>query len=417
MHAPFKPTLVTTQDHEHDDDEKWLWNSAFDGWQKLDPAKLEPRYWLYGRHYLQGAVSATIADGGVGKSTLALTEAIAIVTGRPLLGITPNKQPTGRDDGSVRDRYQVLYYNAEESADEIKRRVLAICQHFEIDPSELNQPYKKNPWRAAAQLMVISGHDFPLVLAAPGEEGGITFSSDIEYLEAYEGDAIILDPFVSIHQCPENDNSMIDAIVKRFGRVSTATPIKAIELVHHARKPSQGGNPEIGAADARGASALSDGVRSLRMLNRMTQKEAKQAKVDNPRNFFRLDNGKANYAAPQESSLWFQHKSILLPNGDDVGIVVPWHFPGAFDGVTPEHMRSVRDLARGGQYRADPRSDEWIGDAVAQVLDLDPENEGDAKRIKIILKRWYANGVLNKVEREDDARHKRVFVEAGQWKE
>src|SRR5262245_15177586 len=44
---------------------------------------------------------------------------------------------------------------------------------------------------------------------------------------------------------------------------------------------------------------------------------AKQAKVDNPRTYFRVDNGKANYAAPQESSLWFQYRSIILPNGDD----------------------------------------------------------------------------------------------------
>ena len=415
MHAPFKPTLVTEQDDDAAD-EKWLWNSAFDKWQDLDPAKLEPRRWLYGRHYLEGAVSATIADGGVGKSTLALTEAIAMVTGRPLLGITPNKEPTGWDDGSVRDRYEVLYYNAEESLDEIKRRVLAICQHFEIDPRELKQPYSENPWRAAAELLIISGHDYPLVLAAPGSEGGIAFDDhNLEYLETYDGDAIILDPFVSIHQCPENDNSMIDAIVKRLARVASTPAVKAIELVHHARKPAQGGSIEISAADARGASALSDGVRSLRMLNRMTEREAKQAKVDNPRNYFRVDNGKANYAAPQESSLWFRHQSIILPNGDDVGIVVPWHFPGAFDGVTADHVRKVRDLVRGSQYRADPRADEWIGRAVAEVLDLDVDDEGDLKRIKIILNTWLKKGVLRKVERRDDTRHLFVFVEPGGW--
>jgi len=176
--------------------------------------------------------SWTIADGGVGKSTHALTEAIAIVTGRPLLGIAPNKIPTGWDDGSVQDRYKVLYYNAEESLAEIQRRVLAICQHFGIDPRELDQPYQKDPWRNAAQLTIVSGHDFPLVLAAPGEEGGVVFDDrNLESLEGYEdGDVIILDPFVSIHQCPENDNSMIDAIVKRLGRVASTSP-KAIGQV------------------------------------------------------------------------------------------------------------------------------------------------------------------------------------------
>jgi hypothetical protein len=414
MHAPFKLKLAAKQA----DNEKSLCTSFFMGWSDPDVVNLAPRQWLYGRHYLIGAVSATIADGGVGKSTLALTEAIAMVTGRPLLGITPNKELF--PDGAVRDRRDILYYNAEESLDEIKRRVLAICQHFEIDPRELWQEGSPDPhWRPSACLMILSGQDAPIVLGGPGDDG-FTFNDDvIGDLENWEADAVILDPFVSLHQCPENDNTMIDAIVKRLARIAgggDGSP-KAIELVHHARKPAQGGNVEINAADARGASALSDGVRSLRMLNRMTEREAKQAKVDNPRNFFRLDNGKANYAAPQESSMWFQHKSIILPNGDDVGIVVPWHFPGAFDGVTAAHMHKVRELARNGQYRADPRADEWIGNAVAEVLDLDADDESDLKRIKQILKVWTKKDVLRKVERRGDDRHIFVFVEAGEWKD
>src|SRR5205085_5788383 len=89
-------------------DEKWFWTHACDKWAEIDPADLAPRRWIYGGHYLEGAVSATIADGGVGKSTLTLTEAIAIVTGRALLGITPTKQFY---DGQEETR-GVLYYNA-----------------------------------------------------------------------------------------------------------------------------------------------------------------------------------------------------------------------------------------------------------------------------------------------------------------
>src|SRR6516165_6100605 len=152
MHAPFKLKLAAKQA----DNEKSLCTSFFMGWSDPDVVNLAPRQWLYGRHYLQGAVSVTIADGGVGKSTLALTEAIAMVTGRALLGITPNKQ-TG--NGLVRDYREVFYYNAEESLAEIKRRVLAICQHFEIDLSELGDP--RDP-TLAPNLTIVSGHDYPL---------------------------------------------------------------------------------------------------------------------------------------------------------------------------------------------------------------------------------------------------------------
>ena len=398
--------VIPFASQDDDDNEPWLWNHCFDDWQGLDPATLDPRYWVYGGHYLRGAVSATIADGGVGKSNLALTEAIAIATGKPLLGVVPNKELWNGEEVAR----QVLYYNAEESLDEIKRRVLAICQHCDLDRSLLGRHNGREP-----PLTVISGHDFPLVLATI-DDGHVAFSKDIEFLECYEGDAIILDPFVSIHQCPENDNTAIDAVVKRLARAAMSTPHKSIELVHHSRKPAQGGNVEISAADARGASALGDGVRSLRMLNRMTAAEAARAKVEDHRGYFRLDNGKTNYAAPSSGSEWFRHVSVLLPNGDDVGVIVPWHFPGAFDGVSAAHMQAVRDLARGGKYRADPRADEWIGSAVADVLNLDIENEGDRKRIKTILREWYAKGVIKRTEsRDQDSRKRFVFVEPGEW--
>jgi AAA domain-containing protein len=355
-----------------------------------------------------------IADGGVGKSSLALSEAIAMVTGRALLDITPNKETF--EDGGLRDGREVLYYNAEESRAEIQRRVAAICQHFEIDLKELDRPGSNNPWRPPASLRIVSGHDFPLVLAK-SDGDGFTFSNHIEFLEGFEGDVIILDPFVSLHQCPENDNSMIDAIVKRLGRVAATPPIKAIELVHHARKPAHGGTLELSAADARGASALGDGVRSLRMLNRMTATEALRAKIDDHRNFFRVDASKANYAAPSTSSQWFRHKSVILGNGDDVGVIVPWHFPGAFDGITPAHMHQVRELTRGGEYRAHHQSSDWIGHAIADVLDLDPESDGDRKRIRTILKEWFTKGVLKRVERPGRDRHRVTYVEPGEWTE
>jgi hypothetical protein len=363
-----------------------LQESLFYQWQDLDPETIEPRRWLYGRHYLAGAVSATIADGGVGKSILALTEAIAMATMRPLLGIKPWRHPEWESSA----RLEVFYYNAEESLEELQRRVIAICQHYEIDLNELMPKHG-----GCASLTLMSGHDYPLVIGTSGKDG-VTFTDHVEFLNDCEVDVIILDPLVSIHGCPENDNSAIDAIVKRLGRIAVTGCIKAVELVHHARKPAQGGTIEISGNDARGASAVFDGVRSLRTLNRMTEAEALRAKVEDHRSYFRADGGKANYAAGAAESEWYRHQSVLLPNGDDVGVVVPWHMPGAFDGVTSHHMRQVRDLARSGQYRADQRSPDWIGGAVADALDLDTENEGDRKRIKVILKAWFAEGVIKK---------------------
>src|SRR6266436_4425042 len=52
-----------------------------------DAADIPPRRWLYGKHYILGFVSATIADGGMGKTNLSIAEGIALATGRNILGI------------------------------------------------------------------------------------------------------------------------------------------------------------------------------------------------------------------------------------------------------------------------------------------------------------------------------------------
>lgn len=54
-----------------------------------DPSTMPRRDWLYGRHLIRKFVSATFAPGGVGKSALALAEAMAMASGKPLLGPRP----------------------------------------------------------------------------------------------------------------------------------------------------------------------------------------------------------------------------------------------------------------------------------------------------------------------------------------
>ena len=57
-----------------------------------DPATIPARQFLYGRHYIRKNIGATIGAGGRAKTTLGLTEAIGMASGRDLLGgtaITP----------------------------------------------------------------------------------------------------------------------------------------------------------------------------------------------------------------------------------------------------------------------------------------------------------------------------------------
>jgi hypothetical protein len=132
--------------------------------------------------------------------------------------------------------------------------------------------------------------------------------------------------------------------------------------------------------------------------------------------YFRLDSGKRNIAPPTKAT-WCRLVSVLLPNGDDVGVPVPWQYPNAFDVVTTDHMHRVRGMAATGKYRKDPQADEWIGHAIAEVVGLDLDDEADKKQVKEILKVWFANGVLATTRRQDDKRRERTFVTPGNWNE
>ena len=75
-----------------------------------DPKTLPKREWIYGTQLIRKFGSATFAPSGSGKSNLMIVEALAMATGRPLLGILPPK------------RARVWYWNGEDPYDELERR-------------------------------------------------------------------------------------------------------------------------------------------------------------------------------------------------------------------------------------------------------------------------------------------------------
>jgi len=71
----------------------------------------------------------------------------------------------------------------------------------------------------------------------------------------------------------------------------------------------------------------------------------------------------------------------ILPNGDEVACASRWNPPDPFGGVSSEKIAAVAELVRTGAYRADTRSRDWIGYAVAEVIGI-PVSYG-ADKIKL----------------------------------
>jgi hypothetical protein len=56
--------------------------------------------------------------------------------------------------------------------------------------------------------------------------------------------------------------------------------------------------------------------------------------------YFRVDKAKGNYS-PAVKAMWRQFINVELPNGDDVGVVAPWNYPGQGE-ATPERQEQER---------------------------------------------------------------------------
>ena len=363
-----------------------------------DPAAIPRRLWLYGRHYIRRYMSSTIAPGGVGKTSLIITEAAAMASGHNLIGV----EPAGR--------LRIWLWNGEDPREEIERRIAATSMQFNLTEADFE-----------GHLFVDSGRDTEITIGQMREAGAAVMApvvdAVVKTIRENRIDVVIIDPFVSSHRVTENDNNAIDLVAKTWARIADQTNT-SIELVHHSRKI---GNGEVTVEDARGASAMITAARAARVLNRMSKEEAEKAGVEQHRRYFRVDDGKANLAPPAEEREWYELKSIFLGNGvdafdpgDNVGVVGRWKWPNPLD-----HVESVKDLAAvqqkisGGEWRANDQATDWAGLAVAEVLGLDIKEPAVRHSVKRLLRTWVANGVLKEEERKDATRRSRKYIIVG----
>jgi hypothetical protein len=360
-----------------------------------DPTTLPIRKFLYGGHLIRKFASAKFAAGGVGKSILVLTEAIAMATGRSLLGTTPKQ------------RCRVWYWNGEDPKEETERRIAAICLHFGIGAEELEG------W-----LFCDSGREQEIVIAVQNPKTGTTIAepavkSLTDTMLDNEIDVLIIDPFVSSHRVTENDNMAMEMVAKKWTAIADETNT-AVELIHHTKKT---GGAEATVEDGRGAVAVLAAVRSAQVLNKMTPDEAAKAGVDNHRQFFKVENGKANLAPPPEGKDWYRIIPVSLgnggeiaPEGDSVGVVVSWKWPDPLDGVTGSDFEAAAAAIRAGRWREHFQAKDWVGVPITKALGLDLDSKVDQAKVKALIKFWIKAGSLSVVEEKDEHREMKKFV-------
>jgi hypothetical protein len=268
-------------------------------------ANIPPRDWLVAHLCLKKYITGLVAPGGVGKSSLALALGISVASNNDILNL------------GVRKQANVLIINNEDSHDELKRRIAGITTQFGIRTNSLEDT-----------LFYTSGYEGKYMLSevSDGGQNETAFAGElIKYMLEKDIGLLIVDPFVSTHNAPENDNTSMDQVMSIYRRVAAKTGA-AITLIHHTRKQQDTKGSSAGNADiARGASALKDATRVVATLTPMSKAEAQKLTFDDQKRsrHFRLDLAKQNFSPACVNETWFRMESCLIGNGEHVGVPVP----------------------------------------------------------------------------------------------
>ena len=364
----------------------------------INPITLPRRDWLYGKHYISQNVSATVSPGGVGKSSLSLAEAVSIATGRNLLGTQPTRCAN------------LWYINGEDPLEEIERRLAAVMLNHHITHAEL-----------AGRLFINSGRDNDISITKTERNSMTIYEPMIDALineiKRNNIEVVILDPFVTIHTANENDNVQMNQVIKALRDIAHRTEA-SIEVVHHTRKLN---GADTSMDDARGASALQGGVRSMRTLSRMQKSDAEKLGIEDHYRYIRVDDAKNNLA-PSSGAWWVRLKSVGLPNGpnltigDEVGVVEGWQYPKFNTGTyTNEQLENVKKALGNEWHRSHPRATNWVGHIIAPHLGLDSTNKQGVRRLECFIHNAVAKGALKEENHKMTNGNEAPCVSVADW--
>jgi hypothetical protein len=342
----------------------------------LNLALLPRRRWILRRSLLRGHVSLLVAPAGVGKSTHGIARAVAVATGRDLTG------------ESVHEQVKAWIYNIEDDLDELKRRLGAVLQHWSVPFSEIR-----------GRVALNAGADRPLLFAKVGSHDQVIRQLDVDaciaQIREHDIGLFVVDPFVETHAVNENSNEQIKAVASMFRDIARSGNCSVL-LVHHTAKPPQGmsdghaGNMNT----ARGASALVGVARVVQTLFGMSEADAAQNGVsrDDRHEYLRLDDAKANLGPTNSESTWYRKVGVELPNGDEVGVLVPHQFESTHDRLsvhTLEILKRIDERWRDGNpFSASRQSPRYAVPMMVQSFGL---SRKDARNL---LADWIANGLV-----------------------
>jgi AAA domain len=359
-------------------------------WDAGEPfGAIPPRQWLLGTQFCRGFISSIVAAGGVGKTALRTVQLISMALGRSLCG------------QHVFHRSRVMILNFEDDDWEIKRRLKAVLDFYEIDQAEL----KGWLWCRSPKRTKLAKMEKRERIIGPLKQ------QIVDAIQRRKPDLISLDPFVKTHSLEENDSGDMDFVCDALAEIASEYNI-AIDSPHHVHK----GIIVPGDADSgRGSSGIKDAARLVYTLCPMSEKEAQEFGVaDKERHsYVRLDPAKINIAVHSSEATWFRlhgqvigNKTDTYPNGDTVQVVKPWKPKEKWEGTDSTGLNKILDvIAKGGPIEGQRYSAENAAKkrAVWPLVQKQYPDKTEAQ-CKAIINDWLKTGLLYTDEYKDAKR-------------
>ncbi|MEY4567000.1 MAG: hypothetical protein RLY14_1970 [Planctomycetota bacterium] len=228
----------------------------------------------------KGRAALITGVGGSSKSMLLKEMAIAVATGRDILGMT------------VPNAGKVVLILAEDTPEDSHRSIYAIFKSLNLTDQEIALLHDR------LYIFAAAGKDCVLMSEDDGESGN-RIDQLIEFVSQLEDVRLIgLDPAIAMTRGRELDEIAQREFAENLDRLAIETKT-AVLVISHAAKSVQN-QQEISSHANRGSGAFTDAFRLEVLMRVMTTKESKSFRIpeNNRHQYVRLQVTKANSLPP-----------------------------------------------------------------------------------------------------------------------
>jgi hypothetical protein len=332
--------------------DEWIPPQVVSYGASFDPAAIPLREWLIVGRLARGEGTAYAGPPGTNKSTLLLTDAVQLVTGRSLLGDRIDQTGT------------VLLLVGEDRRRDLEARIAGICAHYHIAPSEL-----RDQLHVVYQAEVKNPGDY--TLGNMVEDMATLNERMFDWLRQYPGLlALFVDPMLSWHRLVENDNAAMQLLCVALRGLAAQANI-AVAFDHHVTKIAMF-DPEAhvgNLAAMRGGSAIAADVRWAFTMAKLKPETASGYGIaeDDRKLYRRLDTLKASYGPDEDGPRILKIESVRIANGESVGVLTT---------VDGDQLRAVGIERR---EAAEKKRRTFLADALGRMLrEKNPRSAAEA---------------------------------------